>query len=134
MRVLIGLLKPYDIVQTAPGTLVAEFFFTSTPFFIIIIFALCQAKRPVSRPPPRRSSSLVPQPRLVLCVSLHPHIPLLFPKSSKFCNTPLNSVIHSDKVSSSKSLQDEELKDLIAQPLRAPKKKKKAAAQEETQA
>lgn len=24
-----GLLKPYDIVQTAPGTLVAEFFFTS---------------------------------------------------------------------------------------------------------
>lgn len=40
MRVLIGLLKPYDIVQTAPGTLVAEFFFTSTPFFIIIIFCL----------------------------------------------------------------------------------------------
>lgn len=37
MRVLIGLLKPYDIVQTAPGTLVAEFFFTSTPFFIIIL-------------------------------------------------------------------------------------------------
>lgn len=26
----LGLLKPYDIVQTAPGTLVAEFFFTST--------------------------------------------------------------------------------------------------------
>lgn len=25
-----GLLKSYDIVQTAPGTLVAEFFFTST--------------------------------------------------------------------------------------------------------
>ena len=24
-----GLLRPYDIVQTAPGTLVAEFFFTS---------------------------------------------------------------------------------------------------------
>lgn len=24
-----GLLKPYDIVQTAPGTVVAEFFFTS---------------------------------------------------------------------------------------------------------
>lgn len=125
MRVLIGLLKPYDIVQTAPGTLVAEFFFTSTPFFIIIIFALCRAKRPVSRPPPRRSSSLVPHPRLVLCVSLHPHMPLRF---------LINSVIHSDKVSSSKSLQDEELKDLIAQPLRAPKKKKKAAAQEETQA
>lgn len=43
---------------------------------------------------------------------------------------------YSDKVSSSKSLQDEELKNLIAQPLRAPKKKKKAAAagKEETQA
>lgn len=25
-----GLLKPYDIVQTASGTVVAEFFFTST--------------------------------------------------------------------------------------------------------
>lgn len=92
---------------------------------LLLFFALCQAKRPVSRPPPRRSSSLVPHPRLVLCVSLHPHIPLRF---------LINSVIYSDKVSSSKSLQDEELKDLIAQPLRAPKKKKKAAAQEETQA
>lgn len=41
MRVLIGLLKPYDIVQTAPGTLVAEFFFTSTPFFYYYYFSPC---------------------------------------------------------------------------------------------
>ncbi|OWZ45694.1 DNA-binding protein, 42 kDa [Cryptococcus neoformans c45] len=81
-----GLLKPYDIVQTAPGTLVAEFFFT---------------------------------------IALLPAGPLLL--------SPTPAWYSADKVSSSKSLQDEELKDLIAQPLRAPKKKKKAAAQEETQ-
>ncbi|WVQ84122.1 DNA-binding protein, 42 kDa [Cryptococcus sp. DSM 104549] len=69
-----GLLKPYDIVQTAPGTVVAEFFFT---------------------------------------IALLPAGPLLLSPTPAW-----------DKVSSSKKIEDEELATLIAQPLRAPKKKK----------
>nr|XP_031861955.1 DNA-binding protein, 42 kDa [Kwoniella shandongensis]KAA5529027.1 DNA-binding protein, 42 kDa [Kwoniella shandongensis] len=86
-----GLLKPYDIVQTTPGTIVAEFFFT---------------------------------------IALLPAGPLLL--------SPNPVWYSSDKISSSKSLQDEELQSLIAQPLRAPKKKSKKTnggeAKEETKA
>ncbi|TYJ56324.1 DNA-binding protein, 42 kDa [Cryptococcus floricola] len=76
-----GLLKPYDITQTAAGTIVAEFFFT---------------------------------------IALLPAGPILL--------SPTPAWYSADKVSSSKSIEDQELKDLIARPLRAPKKKKKAAA------
>ncbi|ODN80428.1 DNA-binding protein, 42 kDa [Cryptococcus amylolentus CBS 6039] len=76
-----GLLKPYDITQTAAGTIVAEFFFT---------------------------------------IALLPAGPILL--------SPTPVWYSADKVSSSKSIEDQELKDLIARPLRAPKKKKKAAA------
>ncbi|ORY27797.1 peptidase M24, structural domain-containing protein [Naematelia encephala] len=72
-----GLLKPYDIVQTASGTLVAEFFFT---------------------------------------LALLPAGPLLL--------SPVPSWYSADKVSTEKGIQDEALKTLITQPLRAPKKKK----------
>lgn len=75
-----GLLKPYDIVQTAPGTVVGQFFFT---------------------------------------IALLPAGPLLL--------SPTPVWYSADKVSSEKSLQDEELKTLISQPLRAPKKKNKKA-------
>ncbi|KAL7422100.1 hypothetical protein Q5752_002743 [Cryptotrichosporon argae] len=74
-----GLLKPYEIVQTAPGTLVAEFFFT---------------------------------------IALLPAGPLLL--------SPTPVWYAADKVASTKSLGDE-LAALIAQPLRAPKKKKNKA-------
>ncbi|KAK1926455.1 peptidase M24, structural domain-containing protein [Papiliotrema laurentii] len=83
-----GLLKPYDIVQTAPGTLVAEFFFT---------------------------------------IALLPAGPLLL--------SPQPFWYSADKVKSEKSISDEATKNLIAQPLRAPKKKKaKTAAPAETKA
>jgi len=76
-----GLLKPYDIVQTAAGTLVAEFFFT---------------------------------------IALLPAGPLLL--------SPAPVWYSADKVSSEKSIQDEAVKALLTQPLRAPKKKKAKAS------
>ncbi|WVQ97968.1 DNA-binding protein, 42 kDa [Kwoniella sp. CBS 9459] len=74
-----GLLKPYDIVQTTAGTLVAEFFFT---------------------------------------IALLPAGPLLLSPSPVWYSA--------DKVSSEKKITDKELSTLIAQPLRAPKKKNKS--------
>nr|ODN73634.1 DNA-binding protein, 42 kDa [Cryptococcus depauperatus CBS 7841] len=79
-----GLLKPYDIVQTAPGTLVAEFFFT---------------------------------------IALLPAGPLLLSPRPLWYST--------EKISSTKSLQDDELKELINKPLRDPKKKKTTKKQSE---
>jgi hypothetical protein len=62
-----GLLKPYDIVQTASGSVVAEFFFTSK----LLLFFRCQdMSLQNSRPSSRRSFATIPQPSLVLCVSL----------------------------------------------------------------
>ncbi|RXK37740.1 DNA-binding protein, 42 kDa [Tremella mesenterica] len=80
-----GLLKPYDIVQTAVGTSVAQFFFT---------------------------------------LALLPAGPLLL--------SPTPVWYAADKLSPSKSLEDEELKTLLTQPLRAPKKKKNKVGNGET--
>lgn len=67
----LGLLKPYDIVQTAPGTLVAEFFFTST--FSLSLLVIHQKLTLIySRSSPCWTSSLVPHPRLVHCVCFSP--------------------------------------------------------------
>ncbi|CAK9783568.1 Creatinase/aminopeptidase [Cutaneotrichosporon oleaginosum] len=78
-----GLLKPYEVTQTAAGTVVAQFFFT---------------------------------------LALMPAGPLLL--------SPVPAWYSADKVKSSKSIKDEELKALVAAPLRAPKKKAKKAAAE----
>jgi curved DNA binding protein len=78
-----GLLKPYEVTQTAAGSIVAQFFFT---------------------------------------LALMPAGPLLL--------SPVPAWYSADKVKSSKSIKDEELKALVAAPLRAPKKKAKKAAAE----
>lgn len=64
-----------------------------------------------SRPPPRRTPPSLSPANLVLCV-----------RPSRLPANP------SDKVKSSKEIKDEELKNLIASPLRAPKKKNKKTA------
>jgi len=76
-----GLLRPYDIVHTGSGTMVAEFFFT---------------------------------------LALMPAGPLLL--------SPQPSWYTAEKVSSSKSITDEDLKSLLSRPLREPKKKKNKTA------
>lgn len=58
-RLTAGLLKPYEVTQCAPGTIVAQFFFTR-------VFAVVSANN--SRPPPRWPPSPLPPAHLVLCV------------------------------------------------------------------
>ena len=84
--------------------------------------SMIQLSRADSRTSPRRTSIAVSDPGLVFCVRV----------SRSYTGKRLTGA--SEKISSSNSLQDEELKSLLAQPLRAPKKKKAKSAGAEVEA
>jgi hypothetical protein len=81
VHVVVALLRPYDVVHTAPGTFVTEFFFTRESFrFSGLPFGLpntidTENDKPVgiflcSGLVARWTSVALPRPRLVLAVSL----------------------------------------------------------------
>lgn len=99
-------MKPYDIVKTAAGTVVAEFFFTSKSHSYPSPILL-----------PKRTNPLT------IAVALLPAGPLLLSPA------PVWYASNASNLSTEKKIQDAELSALLTQPLRASKKKAKKTAE-----